>query len=75
VHARAAAAGLVLESGYREGSDGLPVLVRITAHSTRRGFVTDAFTRPDADTEKIGRHGGFVPGSRALYRYRDVELG
>jgi len=75
VRARAAAAGLVPESGYREGSDGLPVLVRITAHSTRRGFVTDAFTRADADPEKIGRHAGFAPGSRTLYRYRDVELG
>jgi len=75
VHNRAAAAGLVPESGYREGSDGLPVLVRITAHSTRRGFVTDAFTRPDADPEKIGRHAGFAPGSRTLYRYRDLELG
>ncbi|MBR7837815.1 hypothetical protein KDL01_31360 [Actinospica durhamensis] len=75
VRARAAAAGLVPESGYREGSDGLPVLVRITAHSTRRGFVTDAFTRPDADPEKIGRHAGFAPGSRTLYRYREIELG
>ena len=75
VRARAAAAGLVPESGYRVGSDGLPVLVRITAHSTRRGFVTDAFTRPDADPEKIGRHAGFAPGSRTLYRYREVELG
>jgi integrase len=75
VRARAEAAGLVPESGYREGSDGLPVLVRITAHSTRRGFVTDAFTRPDADPEKIGRQAGFAPGSRTLYHYRDVELG
>lgn len=49
--------------------------MRITAHSTRRGFVTDAFTRPDADPEKIGRHARFAPGSRTLYRYRDVELG
>ena len=75
VHDRAEPAGLVPESGYRESSDGLPVLVRISAHSTRRGFVTDAFTRPDADPEKIGRHAGFAPGSRTLYRYRDVELG
>lgn len=75
VRSRAAAAGLVPVSGYREGADGLPVLVRITAHSTRRGFVTDAFTRPDADPEKIGRHAGFTPGSRTLYRYREVELG
>lgn len=75
VRARAAAAGLVPESGYREGSDGLPVLVRITAHSTRRRFVTDAFTCPDADTETIGRHAGFAPAPAPLHRYRNAELG
>jgi hypothetical protein len=38
-------------------------------------FVIDAFTRPEADAQKIGRHAGFAPGSRTLDRYRDVELG
>lgn len=75
VHGRAQAAELVPDSGYRDGPDGLPVAVRITAHSTRRGYVTDAFTRPDPDAEKIGRQAGFAPGSRTLYRYRDIDLG
>jgi integrase len=75
VNSHAQAAGLVPLGGYREGPDGLPVAVRITAHSTRRGYVTDAFTRPDPDAEKIGRQAGFAPGSRTLYRYRDVDLG
>jgi hypothetical protein len=75
VSTRATAAGLVPDGGYRQGSDGLPVRVQISAHSTRRGYVTDAFTRPDPDPEKIGRQAGFTPGSRTLYRYRDVDLG
>jgi hypothetical protein len=66
---------VVPEGGYRDGLDG-PVRVQISAHSTRRGFITDAFTREGADPEKIGRRqAGFAPGSRTLYRYRDVDLG
>jgi len=66
---------MVPAAGYAEGPDRLPVAVRITAHSTRRGYVTDAFTRPSPDAEKIGRQAGFAPGSRTLYRYRDIDLG
>ena len=73
VKRRAAAAGL--EGGHVPGPEGVPVRVQISAHSTRRGYVTDAFTRPNADAEMIGRQAGFAPGSRTLYRYRDIDIG
>ncbi len=42
----------------------------ISAHSTRRGFVTGAFA-DGADPLHVARHAGFAPGSKILYRHVD----
>ncbi len=39
-----------------------------TGHSLRRGFATAA-RRAGHDLERIGRHGGWADGSRALLGY------
>ena len=72
VKRRAQEAGI--RSGYVDGPDGLPVRKQVSAHSTRRGYVTDALSRPGADPEKVGAQAGFARGSRTLYRYRDIDL-
>ncbi|MET8162267.1 tyrosine-type recombinase/integrase [Sphaerisporangium sp. NPDC005289] len=41
---------------------------RWTGHSLRRGFATAA-RRAGANLERIGRHGGWADGSRALLGY------
>jgi hypothetical protein len=53
--------------------DGSTVARQISAHSTRRGFVTAAFAA-GADPLHVARHAGFTPGSKILYRYVDESL-
>ena len=66
---RAAAAGV----DVRVLRDGNSVQRQISAHSTRRGFVTAAFAA-GADPLHVARHAGFTPGSKILYRYVDESL-
>ncbi len=66
---RAAAAGV----DVRVLRDGSQVPRQISAHSTRRGFVTAAFAA-GADPLHVARHAGFTPGSKILYRYVDESL-
>jgi integrase len=66
---RAAAAGV----DVRVLRDGSAVPRQISAHSTRRGFVTAAFAA-GADPLHVARHAGFTPGSKILYRYVDESL-
>jgi integrase len=69
VRKRAAAAGV----DVRVKRDGTSVPRQISAHSTRRGFVTAAFAT-GADPLHVARHAGFTPGSKVLYRYVDESL-
>lgn len=69
LRARAAAAGV----DVRVLRDGSTVPRQISAHSTRRGFVTAAFAA-GADPLHVARHAGFTPGSKILYRYVDESL-
>jgi integrase len=69
MRARAAAAG----ADVRVGRDGQIMPRQISAHSTRRGFVTAAFA-DGADPLHVARHAGFAPGSKILYRYVDESL-
>ena len=69
VRRRAAAAGV----DVRVRRDGQQVPRQISAHSTRRGFVTAAFAT-GADPLHVARHAGFTPGSKVLYRYVDESL-
>lgn len=66
---RAAAAGVDL----RVRRDGVSVPRQISAHSTRRGFVTAAFAT-GTDPLHIARHAGFTPGSKVLLQYVDESL-
>lgn len=66
---RAATAGV----NVRVLRDGSTVPRQISAHSTRRGFVTAAFAA-GADPLHVARHAGFTPGSKILYRYVDESL-
>ncbi|GAA3087379.1 site-specific integrase [Streptosporangium carneum] len=58
-----AAADVVTRIAEAAGLDG-----RWTGHSLRRGFATAA-RRAGANLERIGRHGGWADGSRALLGY------
>lgn len=58
-----AAADVVTRLGADAALDG-----RWTGHSLRRGFATAA-RRAGHDLERIGRHGGWADGSRALLGY------
>jgi integrase len=69
VRKRAAAAGV----DVRIKKDGTSLARQISAHSTRRGFVTAAFAT-GADPLHIARHAGFTPGSKVLFRYVDESL-
>jgi integrase len=69
VRKRAAAAGV----DVRVKKDGTNMPRQISAHSTRRGFVTAAFAT-GADPLHVARHAGFTPGSKVLYRYVDESL-
>lgn len=69
VRKRAAAAGV----DVRVKKDGTSVPRQVSAHSTRRGFVTAAFAS-GADPLHVARHAGFTPGSKVLYRYVDETL-
>lgn len=69
VRKRAAAAGV----DVRVKKDGTTMPRQISAHSTRRGFVTAAFAT-GADPLHVARHAGFTPGSKILYRYVDESL-
>jgi len=69
MRARAAAAGV----DVRVKRDGTSVPRQVSAHSTRRGFVTAAFAS-GADPLHVARHAGFTPGSKVLYRYVDETL-
>lgn len=51
----------------RLGADAL-LSGQWTGHSMRRGFATEA-RRNGHDLERIGRHGGWADGSRALLGY------
>jgi site-specific recombinase XerD len=59
----AAAASVVTRAADAAGFDG-----QWTGHSLRRGFATAA-RRAGHDLERIGRHGGWADGSRALLGY------
>jgi integrase len=69
IRKRAAAAGV----DVRVKKDGSSVPRQVSAHSTRRGFVTAAFAS-GADPLHVARHAGFTPGSKVLYRYVDESL-
>lgn len=69
IRKRAAAAGV----DVRLKKDGTSVPRQVSAHSTRRGFVTAAFAS-GADPLHVARHAGFTPGSKVLYRYVDETL-
>jgi len=69
MRARASAAG----ADVHVGRDGQIMPRQISAHSTRRGFVTAAFA-DGADPLHVARHAGFAPGSKILYRYVDESL-
>lgn len=69
IRKRAAAAGV----DVRVKKDGTSVPRQVSAHSTRRGFVTAAFAS-GADPLHVARHAGFTPGSKVLYRYVDETL-
>lgn len=69
IRKRAAAAGV----DVRVKKDGTNVPRQVSAHSTRRGFVTAAFAS-GADPLHVARHAGFTPGSKVLYRYVDETL-
>ena len=66
---RAAVAGV----DVRVKRDGTSVPRQVSAHSTRRGFVTAAFAA-GADPLHVARHAGFTPGSKVLFRYVDETL-
>jgi integrase len=69
IRKRASAAGV----DVRVKKDGTSVSRQVSAHSTRRGFVTAAFAS-GADPLHVARHAGFTPGSKVLYRYVDETL-
>ena len=69
IRKRASAAGV----DARLKKDGTSVPRQVSAHSTRRGFVTAAFAG-GADPLHVARHAGFTPGSKVLYRYVDESL-
>jgi integrase len=62
-------------AGLAEVPDGVlaPEVPRWSGHSLRRGFAT-ASRRAGHDLVRIGRHGGWVDGSKVLYGYlEDVD--
>jgi integrase len=48
---------------------------RYTGHSARRGFVTTALARKDADAAAIAAHGRWSAGSRAFWDYYEPDRG
>lgn len=55
--------------------DGAEERARYSGLSLRRGNLADALADPEADADKVGRRAGFAPGSRHVYRRREVTFG
>jgi integrase len=72
ITAAATAAGLDQPSSDPLDDDGPR---RYTGHSARRGFVTTALARKDADAAAIADHGRWTAGSRAFWDYYEPDRG
>ncbi|MFD0634447.1 hypothetical protein ACFQ9X_25775 [Catenulispora yoronensis] len=70
ITAAAAAAGLDKPPADPLDDAGLR---RYTGHSTRRGFVTTALARKDADAAAIAEHGRWTRGSNAFWNYYEPD--